>query len=107
VGASLLVFLDRHHVGRTGDRWGDMGATAPDGRREAMLTPRYLVPAEERLRERGADVIALSDGSYGARHARVNDIATHFKGVSVYVAAHLNATARASAGPLPGPLRWS
>jgi hypothetical protein len=88
---SLLVFLSRDHSGRWGTRRGDLGATAPDGRREAMLTPLYLLAAEERLRQLGHEVIPLSDGSYDARHARANDLADLHGGRSVYVASHLNA----------------
>lgn len=88
-----LIILDRQHAGKPGNR-GDRGATTDldgNGRvdqweREALLTPRYLLVAEEILLAAGLDVICLSDGSYAERHAR----AKAYK-ADIYVAAHLNA----------------
>lgn len=86
-----LVFLDRQHSGRWGDRRGDLGATAPSGRREALLTPLYLYAAELRLRELGHEVLPISHGTYAQRHAWANEIAEGYAGRSAYVAAHINA----------------
>ena len=59
--------------------------------REAMLTPKYLLHAEERLLNLGHDVVTLSDGWYSQRHERVNKYSDGVSGPKVYVAAHLNA----------------
>ncbi len=88
-----LVILDRQHAGKPGNR-ADRGALADldgDGRahrweREAMLTPRYLLHAEQRLLDLDIDVIVMSDGRYEDRHARARAYRA-----DVYVAAHLNA----------------
>tara|TARA_R110000824_G_scaffold116395_3_gene267779 strand:+ start:258 stop:863 length:606 start_codon:yes stop_codon:yes gene_type:complete len=94
-----LIFFDRQHAGKPGSKVGDRGAQADldgDGKiesheREAMLTPRYLLYAEERLLDLGHDVITLSDGWYSERHNRVNRYSGLASGKQVYVAAHLNA----------------
>lgn len=94
-----LIFLDRQHAGKPGRKVSDRGAQADldgDGKievheREAMLTPKYLLNAEERLLELGHDVITLSDGWYSERHNRVNRYSQGVSGPKVYVAAHINA----------------
>jgi hypothetical protein len=94
-----LVFLGRDHTGKPSNL-RDTGAMADldrDGKveiheQEAILTAQYLLAAEIRLRELGHDVIPISDGSYAARHERVNAYAKGYAGRSVYVAAHLNAS---------------
>jgi len=93
------VFLDRQHAGKPGRNASDRGASADldgDGsvgshEKEAMLTPKYLLHAEERLLDLGHDVITLSDGWYSQRHARVNTYSGQTAGSKVYVSAHLNA----------------
>ena len=94
-----LIFLDRQHTGKPGRKASDRGAEADldgDGKvevheREAMLTPKYLLHAEERLIELGHDVITLSDGWYSERHDRVNRYSERVSGSKIYIAAHLNA----------------
>lgn len=89
-----LVALDRQHVGvpsrafRDSGAWGDLDR---DGVRdvvelEGLMTARYGLAAEIRLRELGHDVVVLSDGQYAERHERVN----RYK-ARVYVALHVNA----------------
>lgn len=93
------VYLSRDHSGKPGRRSVDRGASADldgDGtiaqdEREANLTPRYLLAAEEALLAMGHRVIPVSDGWYPDRHKRVNGYAAAVDGPQVYVAAHLNA----------------
>lgn len=115
------IFLDRQHAGKPSnatDRgaWGDLDQ---NGRQdwwemEAMLTGRSGLEAEGRAIELGHAVIPLSDGTYPARHARVNEYAKTCGGKTpVYAAEHLNAVqggggdyalvgydARSKAGPI-------
>lgn len=94
-----LIFLDRQHAGKPGRRASDRGATFDadgDGQidiweSEAMMTPKYLLAAEERLIELGHNVMCISDGWYSARHERCNMYQQGMRGPFVYVAAHLNA----------------
>lgn len=94
-----LVILDRQHVGHPGRAFADVGAFGDfdhDGvsdvvEQEAVLTAEYGHACEVRLRELGHKVVVLSDGTYGARHARANEYAASTKERAVYVAMHLNA----------------
>lgn len=87
-----LVWLDRQHVGKpdhdeTG-AWGDFDLNGkPDViEQEAMLTAKYLLAAEIKLRELGHRVIVSGDGRYADRHVRANAAKA-----DVYIAAHVNA----------------
>jgi N-acetylmuramoyl-L-alanine amidase len=85
------VFLDRQHAGQI-HKPSDLGAFSRlVGRAEADMTLDYLAAAERYLRALKVDVINISDGRYKDRHRRVIDYAQRAGGVSVYVAAHLNA----------------
>lgn len=94
-----LIFLDRQHAGKPGRKAADRGATFDadgDGHidvweSEAMMTPKYLLAAEERLIELGHDVICISDGWYSDRHERCNAYQQRTNDHCIYVAAHLNA----------------
>jgi N-acetylmuramoyl-L-alanine amidase len=94
-----LIFLDRQHAGKPGRKASDRGAVFDadgDGEiavweSEAMMTPKYLLAAEERLIELGHDVICISDGWYSDRHARCNEYQNSAEGPCAYVSAHLNA----------------
>jgi hypothetical protein len=87
-----LVILDRGHVGKPDH--DDLGAWADldfDGvsdvvEMEAILTAKYILAAEIRLRELGHRVVVMGDGRYEDRHTR----AKAYK-ADVYVQCHVNA----------------
>lgn len=85
------VFLDRQHAGQIG-KPSDYGAHSRlVSRDEADMTLDYLAAAERKLRELGINVINISDGRYSERQTRVLQYANMAGGISVYIAAHLNA----------------
>jgi N-acetylmuramoyl-L-alanine amidase len=87
-----LVVLDRGHVGKPGgDELGAWADLDLDGKpdvveQEAIMTAKYILAAEIRLRELGHQVVCMGDGRYADRHARVNGYKA-----DVYVQCHVNA----------------
>lgn len=87
-----LVVLDRQHVGKPSHdelgAWGDLDLDGmPDVvEQEAIMTAKYGLAAEIRLRELGHRVVMMGDGRYEDRHRRANDYRA-----DVYVALHINA----------------
>ena len=89
---SLLVALDRQHVGKPHalsdlGAWGDLDQ---DGEHdvlesEAIWTAPVLLSAEMRLRELGHRIYPITHGRYSDRHAAANAVKA-----DVYVAGHLN-----------------
>lgn len=99
----MLVFLDIQHIGIPHSKKVNSTGAAKDldndgkieqNELEAYNTWIYAGHCMARLRELGHQVIALADGWYPARHARVNDYVAKMLDsaeVSVYVSCHLNA----------------
>jgi len=97
----MIVILDRQHQGKP-QSLRDMGAWSDfdlDGRadwteQEAVLTLLYgHLYAPATLRAAGIDVLAMSDGAYADRHARVNALSDRYpRDLLVYVALHVNAS---------------
>jgi hypothetical protein len=94
----MIVFIDRQHSGNpkrinargaNRDINGDGEITADE--LEAIWTGRISIELEIRLLDMGIKVIPISDGTYPARHARVNEYAEMHPGPWVYLAMHLNA----------------
>jgi len=87
-----IIVLDRQHVGKPSHdelgAWGDYDFDGiPDMvEQEAIMTAKYGLAAEIRLRELGHRVITMGDGRYEDRHER----AKAYK-ADVYVAMHVNA----------------
>ena len=94
----MIVYIDRQHAGKL-HKPSDLGAGVDlngDGRitpaeQEAIWTGRIAIELEICLRDRGVLVMPISDGSYGARHKRVNEYSQTYGGKQVYLAMHLNA----------------
>jgi len=94
----MIVFIDRQHAGKP-SKIDDRGAAVDingDGdiasdEREAHWTGFISLVLEQRLLQMGHKVIPISDGSYKARHARVNEYAGRYDEPMVYLAMHLNA----------------
>lgn len=94
----MIVYIDRQHAGKP-NSLRDLGASRDldgDGRitaaeQEAIWTARIAIELEIHLRDRGIEVMPISDGIYSARHKRVNAYQAHHPGPSVYLAMHLNA----------------
>lgn len=94
----MIVFIDRQHAGKPNntrdlgasrDLDGDGQITAAEA--EAIWTARIGIELEILLRDHGIEVMPISDGSYSARHARVNSYMESHPGPAVYLAMHLNA----------------
>lgn len=94
----MIVFIDRQHAGKP-SKIDDRGAAVDingDGdiasdEQEAHWTGFISLVLEQRLLQMGHKVIPISDGSYKARHARVNEYASRYDEPMVYLAMHLNA----------------
>lgn len=92
----MIVFIDRQHAGKP-DRISDRGASVDlDGddtpEREAMITGEIAIQLEKMLLMLDIDVMPISDGTYHARHKRVNEYAAMYPNRKmVYLALHLNA----------------
>lgn len=94
----MIVYIDRQHAGKP-HKPSDLGAGVDldgDGNitvaeREAIWTARIAVEVEICLRDRGVLVMPISDGTYSARHKRVNTYSETYGGPQVYLAMHLNA----------------
>lgn len=93
------LILDVQHVGRRGRT--DRGAVWPPGSArhedfEAARVLHYVAAATRRAHERGAPCVVLTQGSYPARHAYVDDFARRAgpgggaANTWLYVACHLN-----------------
>lgn len=95
----MIVFIDRQHTGKPG-RPGDRGASADlDGNgsvetweQEAHWTGYLSIMLEAQLvAHPGIQVIPISDGTYLARHTRVNEYSKRYKDIpQIYLAMHLN-----------------
>lgn len=92
----MTIYIDVQHMGDPIKK-GRMGAAFGDqiSQTEAFYTSLYAFWMGMRLRELGHEVINMSDGTYKARHARVNAYEERNEGgpPSVYIACHLNAGA--------------
>lgn len=95
----MIVFIDRQHSGKP-NKIADRGAGIDinqDGKigtdeMEAVWTARIGIELEIVLMDMGIQVLPISDGTYQARHKRVNDYVSRFQGHKlVYLALHLNA----------------
>ena len=94
----MIVYIDRQHAGKP-HKNRDLGASRDldgDGRitaaeQEAIWTARIGIELEINLRDRGIEVLPISDGTYAARHKRVNEYHKNHPGPGVYLAMHLNA----------------
>lgn len=90
----MTIYIDVQHMGDP-DKKGRMGAAFGDkiSETEAFFTSLYAFWMGMRLRELGHEVINISDGTYSARHERVNEYDKRNTGgeTSVYIACHLNA----------------
>jgi len=94
----MIVYIDRQHAGKP-NRTRDLGASRDlngDGRitaseMEAIWTARIGIELEINLRDHGVEVMPISDGTYAARHQRVNQYHENHPGPGIYLALHLNA----------------
>ncbi len=95
----MIVFIDRQHTGnpRKPNSRGAARDLDGDGKvetweHEAHWTGYLSLILEAQLVAKGIQVIPISDGTYLARHTRVNQYSQMFKDIpQIYLAMHLNA----------------
>ncbi len=100
----MLVILDRQHGDKggtwdTGAAFGGHLAAKPDGATywpnppifEVDLTTGYLAHARRHLEAAGHRVQMIDAGPYRERQQLANDSARAYRGLALYVAAHINA----------------